>query len=157
MTTTEAGRDAAVAPPIPEPDDLTRFFWDGVKAHTLLIQRCNRCRHYIHPPREVCRFCLSIDLSPQEVSGRGVLETFTIPLQPFNAWFLAHLPYILAVVELEEQEDLKVVTNIVDCTEEELRCGAAVHVVYREVYPDLTLPLFVLDTVAGDGATGSVQ
>jgi uncharacterized protein len=150
MTIATTGTESPVAPPIPEPDDLTRFFWDGARAHRLLIQRCNH-GHYIHPPREVCRFCLSVDLAPHEVSGRGLLETFTIPLQPFNAWFLRRVPYILAVVELVEQEDLKVVTNIVDCKEEDVRCGLGVHVVFREVYPGLTLPLFVVDEpVRGD-------
>jgi hypothetical protein len=96
-----------------------------------------------------------VELAPHEVSGRGVLETFTIPLQPFNAWFLQRVPYVLAVVELVEQEDLKVVTNIVDCKEEDVRCGLDVHVVFREVYPDLTLPLFVLDEPASGGARGS--
>ena len=96
-------------------------------------------------PRVVCRFCLSKDLAPSEVSGRGVLETFTIPLQPFDPWFFEHIPYVLAIVELEEQEDLKLVTNIVDADEDDLRCGMAVHVVFREVAPGLILPLFALD------------
>ena len=80
--------------------------------------------------------------------GSGVLETFTIPLQPFDPWFFAHIPYVLAVVELEEQEDLKMVTNIVDAwSEDDLRCGMSVHVVFREVAEGLTLPLFALDGV----------
>jgi len=148
MTTVE-GNSAALAPPKPEPDDVTRFFWEGVDRHTLLILRCQSCGHFVHLPREVCRYCLSTDLVPTEVSGRGVLETFTVPLQPFHPWFYAHMPYVLAIVELEEQEDLKLVTNIVDRDENDLHCGMPVHVVFREVSPGFTLPLFVPDDAAG--------
>jgi uncharacterized protein len=134
-----------IAPLVPEPDDLTRFFWEGVNEGRLLIQRCSGCGKFIHPPRLVCRFCLSTALVPAEVSGGGVLETFTIPLQPFHPWFQQRVPYVLAVVELDEQEDLKLVTNIVDCDEDDLRCGKRVRVDFREVQPGFSLPYFVLD------------
>lgn len=135
----------AVAPPMPVPDELTRFFWDGVNEGRLRFLRCNSCRRFVHLPKIVCPFCLSTSLAPDDVSGHGRLETFTIPLQPFHPWFQQHVPYVVAVVELDEQEDLKMVTNIVDCEEDELRCDLRVHVVFREVYPGLTLPQFVLD------------
>ena len=61
------------------------------------------------------------------------------------ARFRERVPYVLAVVELDEQEDLKLVTNIVDAAEENVRCGMRVHVVFREISPGLTLPLFVPD------------
>ena len=152
MSITETEQDPSLlGPPRPEPDDVTRFFWEGVEQHRLMILRCNSCGRFVHLPREVCRFCLSKDLAPVEVSGRAVLETFTIPLQPVHPWFRARVPYVLAVVELEEQEDLKMVTNIVDCDADQVRCGMPVHVVFREVTPGLTLPLFALD---GQPASG---
>jgi uncharacterized OB-fold protein len=129
-------------PPLPEPSDLTRFFWEGVNDHKLLILRCNRCGFYMHLPREVCRSCLSTDLSPAQVSGRAVLDTWTFPNQPFDAFYQARMPYVLAVVELEEQEHLKLLTNIIDCPEDELRIGLPVTVVFEEVAPGVTLPLF---------------
>ena len=96
----------------------------------------------MHWPREVCRFCLSTSLTPAPVSGRAKLDTWTIPLQPFDPYYRAHLGYILAVVELEEQEGLKMVTNIVDCAEDDLRIDMPVEVVFTEVAPGYTLPLF---------------
>ena len=129
-------------PPIPEPDALTKFFWDGVNAHRLTILRCNACGKYIHTPRPVCRFCLSTDLSGAEVSGRAVLDTWTIPAQSLDPYYQSHLPYVLAVVELEEQPKLKMVTNIVDCPEEKLRIGLPLVVTFREVAAGVTLPLF---------------
>jgi len=138
MTSTESD----LLPPLPDPSPLTQFFWDGVAEHRLMILRCQDCQHFVHWPREVCRFCLSTDLAPTEVSGRGKLATFTIPMQPYDPFYMSQVPYVLAVVELEEQENLKVVTNIVDCAEEDVTIDMPVEVTFREVAPGVTLPLF---------------
>jgi hypothetical protein len=139
---TGTGLTAQNWPPLPEPDALTQFFWDGVEAHELRILRCDRCGRFVHWPRPVCRFCSSTSLTPARVSGRGSLHTWTIPLQPFDPYFSAHLPYVLAVVELEEQPGLMIVTNIVDCTEDDLAMSMPVEVTFREVAPGVILPLF---------------
>ncbi len=129
-------------PPLPQPDPLTQFFWDGVSEHRLVILRCDACGFYLHLPKVVCRNCLSTSLTPTEVSGRGILSTWTIPMQPFDPYYQSQVPYVLAVVELEEQPNLKLVTNIVDCAEEDLRIDMPVEVTFREVAPGCILPLF---------------
>lgn len=129
-------------PPLPEPDALTRFFWDGVKQHRLLILRCQECGNYVHYPRPVCNKCLSMNLTPNEVSGRGTLYSYTVTVQAFHPYFADKVPYVLAVVELVEQEGLKITTNIIDCPENRLSIGMPVAVVFREVAPGFTLPLF---------------
>jgi uncharacterized protein len=143
-TTTDADAWAtyAATPPLPKPDELTEFFWAGAREHRLMILRCNACGSYIHEPRPWCRFCLSTDLAPAEVSGRARLDTFTIPMQPSHPYFMARVPYNLAIVELIEQEGLKLVSSIVDCAEEDLRVGMPLQVVFREVTDDVTLPHF---------------
>jgi hypothetical protein len=132
----------SIYPPLPAPDELTRFFWDGVAAHRLMIQRCDNCGFYVHWPREVCRNCLSTSLTPADVSGRGTLTTWTFPSQPSDPWYQTHLPYALAVVDLVEQTGLKMVTNLVDYDRDALRIDMPVAVTFREVAPRLTLPLF---------------
>jgi uncharacterized OB-fold protein len=132
----------AVEPPRPAPDPLTQFFWDGCREHRLLIQRCNACGHYIHWPRPVCRFCQSTDLAPAEVSGRGTVYTYTVTVQPFHPWFADKVPYLVATIELEEQEHLHMVSNLVECTEDDVVVGMPVEVTFRDVADDLVLPLF---------------
>jgi uncharacterized protein len=134
--------DIQVYPPLPKPDALTQFFWDGCREHRLLIQRCTNCGHYIHLPRLVCRFCLSTSLQPEQVSGRGVVDTFTIPLQPFDRYFANRVPYTLAVIELAEEKHLKMVSNVVELDPDDVRVGMPVEVVFSEVAPGVTLPLF---------------
>jgi uncharacterized protein len=132
----------AERPPAPEPSELTQFFWDAVARGELAIQRCNTCGKYIHEPLPHCRFCLSTDLGSAVVSGRAVLDTFTIVMQPYHPFFMSKVPYNLSIVELEEQPGLKMVTNVVDCDEADLVVGMPLVVTFREAAPGITLPYF---------------
>lgn len=128
--------------PKPERSELTRFFWDGVDAGRLVIQRCSTCSFYVHWPRHECSHCHSESLVPTEVSGRGTVYSYGVATQAFASAFQDRIPYVLAVVELEEQAGLKLVTNIVDCDEEAVEVGMSVEVVFREADQGLTLPYF---------------
>ncbi len=131
-----------IGPPVPVPDELTEFFWDGVAQGKLLILRCHNCGKYIHEPMSHCRFCLSTDLAPSEVSGKARLDTFTIVMQPYHPFFLSKVPYNLSIVELEEQPGLKMVTNVVDCDNDSLVMGMPLEVTFREIADGVTLPQF---------------
>jgi len=129
-------------PPFPQSEYYSAFFWEHAKRHELAIQRCDRCRRYQHWPMPVCRNCSSFDLSPAVVSGRGTLYTFTVAMQSFHPYFDEKVPFIIAVVELEEQPGLKLVTNLLECTEDDVTIGMPVEVVFEDVTEDLTFPQF---------------
>ncbi|MGD9797979.1 MAG: Zn-ribbon domain-containing OB-fold protein [Acidimicrobiia bacterium] len=143
-----------VRPIVPVPDELTAFFWDGAREGRLLIQRCNDCGYHRHPPRPCCKRCNGFDLSPAEMSGRGTVYSYTVAVQPFHPWLATRLPYVLAVVELEEQPGLKLVTNLVDCAEEDLRCGLPVEVTFETIDDGVVLPVFRPTAVATGTAGG---
>jgi len=128
--------------PLPSPDAVTQFFWDGVARHELWIQRCQRCRHYLHYPKTLCRYCQSADLAGEQVSGRATLYTWTIAVQPFHPFYVDRIPYVVATVELVEQPGLMFMSQVVDCAEEDLRIGLPLEVVFEELGPELTLPFF---------------
>lgn len=134
--------DTLVKPPMPVPDALTEFFWEGVRAHKLMILRCRNCGHFIHYPRPVCERCLSEDLAPEEVSGRATLYSYTITMKPWHPFWVDKVPYVLATVELPEQEGLKMLTNLVECPHDAVEVGMPLEVTFREVGEGLTLPCF---------------
>jgi uncharacterized protein len=142
----------ALYPPLPYPDALTRFFWEGVAEHRLLILQCNDCGFFIHWPREICRNCRSKSLAPTPVSGVATLATWTFPNQPYDPYYQSHMPYALAVVELIEQVGLKMVTNLVDYDRSSLRIDMPLRVAFREVARGVTFPLFA---PASSGISGS--
>ena len=134
--------DTSVAPPLPVANPLTEFFWEGTRAHKLLILRCQSCGHFVHYPRPVCERWLSEDLAPEEVSGNATLYSYTITMKPWHPFWVDKVPYVLASVELPEQPDLKMLTNIVECEHDALEIGMPVEVTFREVAAELTLPFF---------------
>ena len=73
---TTAAFEATGSPPIPEPNELTRFYWDAVDEHRLELLRCQNCGHYIHYPQPVCNRCGSADLS----SRGGLRSRFAVQL-----------------------------------------------------------------------------
>ncbi len=126
---------------VPEPDESTRFYWEGARAGRLMIQRCAACGRYQHPPSPACTRCLADDMLPTEVSGRGTLYTFIIAHQAFDAAFLDELPYVVALVELEEQPGLRLLTNILEAPHEDLKIGMPLEVTF-EKRGEWSLPQF---------------
>ena len=137
MSSTEPAK-----PPMPVPNELTQFFWDGVARHELWIQRCQTCGHYIHYPKIMCRYCQSRDLAGERVSGNATLYSWTIATQPFHPFWVDKIPYTLATVELAEQSRLMFLSQVVDCPEEALEAGMPLEVTFVEMSPELTLPFF---------------
>ena len=116
----------------------TQFFWDGVRAHRLLIQRCGGCRALRHPPRPMCPQCQSLEWDTIESSGRGTVFSFVIPHHPQFPWFPE--PYVVALVDLEE--GTRLVTNIVGVAPEAVTIGMPVAVRFEHFDGDVVLPMF---------------
>jgi len=133
---------SVVAPVVPIPNNLTLPFWDGAKRHELVIQRCQSCGHWQHEPENICAGCLSFDLGYEAVSGKGEIYTYCIPVQSFHPSLDDALPYVLAVIELDEQPGLRVVSNIEGIDPDEVHVGDKVEVDFRPYAEGFVLPVF---------------
>ena len=114
-------------------------FWQGGQEGELRFLRCTACSSYVHPPAPVCGACLGRELEVSAVSGRARVLTYTVNHQPWLPGFAP--PYVVAIVELEEQDGLRLTTNLVNCAPEEVRIGMPVRVCF-EIQDDVALPLF---------------
>lgn len=132
----------SVADPAPRPapavNDLNRAFWTGGADGRLLIQRCS-CGQWVHPPAPTCPACGGTEMSPEPVSGRATVFTFTVNRHPFDP--SVPVPYVIAVVELIEQTGLRLPTNIVNCAVDDVEIGMPVKVLF-EPQGELFVPLF---------------
>jgi uncharacterized OB-fold protein len=117
----------------------TEFFWTAGAAGRLRFLRCADCGYYNHPPTPVCPRCLSRRLAPAEVSGRATVATYTINHQPWIPGY--DPPYVIAIVEIDEQPDVRLMTNVVDCPVDEVYVGMPVEVRFEQ-HDDVWLPLF---------------
>ncbi|MFD0856061.1 OB-fold domain-containing protein, partial [Actinomadura adrarensis] len=114
----------------------TAFFWDGVKAGELRIQRCADCGALRHPPGPMCPSCHSLKRDYTVASGRGEVHSYVVHHHPPVPG--RKLPFVVAVVELEE--GVRMVGNINDCPSEEVHVGMPVKLTLEQMDEDLTLP-----------------
>lgn len=129
-------------------DDENRFFWtSGADGH-LRFLRCQACGYHLHPPLPRCPVCGSRDVAPEVVSGRGVVWSFTVN---HHSWDGGTEPYAIGLVELAEQEGLRLTTNLVGVAPDDVRIGAPVRVVFEQ-HGDVYFPLFEPDPDASGGA-----
>ena len=128
--------------PLPIPDPVTRPFWDSLKAHAIQLQRCDACGRFIYYPRPVCPGCLLDNLVWSSVSGRGVVHAFTIPHRHPSPAFGSGVPYVVALIELEE--GVRMMSNLIDVdpTPQAVKVGLPVEIVYDDVTEEITLPKF---------------
>jgi uncharacterized OB-fold protein len=78
------------------------------------------------------------------VSGNGLIYSYTVARQAFHPWFADRLPYVISVIELVEETELRMVSNVIGCAPEEVMIGADVEVVFQPVTNEVTLPMFQL-------------
>jgi uncharacterized OB-fold protein len=127
--------------PIPTPTSTSREFWQRChSAQELTIQRCENCGHAIFYPRHACTRCASRSLVLQPTSGRGTVYSYTVVSQAPSEAFAADLPYVVALVDLEEGPRL--MTNIVDADPSDVAIGMPVRLTFEQRGPDFHVPQF---------------
>jgi acetyl-CoA acetyltransferase/uncharacterized OB-fold protein len=125
---------------LPLVNDENRHFWEGGARGELCFLCCEACSYYVHPPAPVCPECLGRELAPRAVSGRGVVHAYTVNHQPWIPGF--DPPYVVAIVEIDEQPGLRLTTNVTGCEIDAVSIGMPVEVRFEEIADDVYLPLF---------------
>ena len=123
--------------PIPRPSTTTRPFWDGLNERKVQIQRCEGCDTWVFYPRTRCPSCLSDQLIWREVSGRGVLYTYTLARQPTAPHFADETPQQLAVVELDE--GVRMTSTLVNVEPSDIVIGMRLRPYFDQVTDAVTL------------------
>lgn len=136
------------ARPAPVPDADSRPFWEGVDVGELRLQVCDSCRRWFYYARGLCPHCHSDDLTWSVASGRGTVHSFTISRRGAGPAFAADVPYVVALVDLEEGP--RMLSNVVDCDPESVRIDDPVVVDFRELSPGQVLPVFTITRRAGE-------
>ena len=124
--------------PVPVLDDLSRVYWDAAGEGRLLIQRCRACGEHQFYPRGHCVHCFGSDLEWVRASGTGRLHTFSVVYRTSDPTLAEDLPYVFAIVELDEGPRLTV--NVVDTPPSELLCDMPVRVVFTRLSDEIALP-----------------
>jgi uncharacterized OB-fold protein len=126
--------------PVPKPNADTRPFWNGCKKHQLRFQKCTQCHHVRWPPSIICPVCHYPDTEWIVASGRGKVYTFIVYRQAYHKAFEQEVPYVTAIVQLDEGPHL--MTNIIGIAPENVFCDMSVEVTWEDINKRFSLPKF---------------
>jgi len=125
---------------LPLPDADTEHFWERSEQQELVVRFCIDCARHYHYPRRRCPTCLGESTEWREVSGRGQIYSFTVVHQAPGKAFRDRVPFVLALVDLDE--GVRLMTNI-ESDPASVEIGARVSIDWRED-GGMKLPVFVL-------------
>jgi uncharacterized OB-fold protein len=115
-------------------------FWAWCRRHELRVQRCSDCGEHRFHPRPHCPVCRSGSFAWVRCSGRGTVFSYTICHPPVLPAFADRVPYNAVVIELSEGPLM--VSNLVECANEEIHVGMPVEVVFVDAGDGMVLPQF---------------
>ncbi|MDG2276491.1 MAG: OB-fold domain-containing protein [Pseudomonadales bacterium] len=139
-------------------EHLEFFSWCG--KHQLRLQKCSNCSLMRFPPTTACPFCAHPDATWEPVSGRGVVYSYGEVHHAIQGAFKPHLPYMLLLVELDEQRNrpneydgLRVQGNLATADGllappelvAEVGIGTQVKVIFQDMGDGIAMPLWVVD------------
>lgn len=135
--------------PLPPPQPESDFYWEKCRAGELWLRHCVPCDRAYFYPRDICPFpeCFSRETDWIQSSGRGRLHTFAIVHRGPTPAFRDRVPYITAVVELEEGARMPTWLVGIEFAAGEIRpasvqCDMPVEVLFQEIDENITLPMF---------------
>ncbi len=119
--------------PAPELNPEIEAYFAAADEGRLLVKACADCGEAFHYPRALCPFCRSDRTEWHEASGKGEIYAFTV---------LRRMPIPYAVASVQLAEGPRMITNIVDCDFDSLRCGLPVRVVFKPSEGGAAVPMF---------------
>jgi len=127
--------------PAPVPHNFTLPFWDGAREGKLLLQYDPDAGKYQFYPRPISVFSGRRNLEWREASGKGTVYTYTVSHKAPPP--LKHVaPFVVATVELFE--GVRIMTNVSNCSLEEVRIGMPVRLAWVKA-GDINFPVFEPD------------
>lgn len=128
--------------PVPEPDGLSKPFWEGLKEGRLRLQKCNACGKFQWGPEWICHQCHSFDVGWEEVDPVGKIYSWTRVWHPTHSSLNHRGPYIVVVVELPGAGGVRMVGNLLGDAQQPVKLGASVRGVFE--YHNAVEPNFAL-------------
>ena len=116
--------------PAPTPTNITQPFRDGVNQHKFLLQYDPEARKSQFYPRAISVHTGKRNLEWREVSGKGVVYSYTethIPARGFEGME----PYLIAAVELEE--GVRLMSLLHNCSADEVEIGMPVRLCWDTI------------------------
>lgn len=128
--------------PLPVAQPESDRYWEGARNGELWLQRDNATGEYQFYPRGFSLSNPGGELEWVKASGKAVLHTFSIAFLPPHPAFANIVPYITAIVELEEGPRIPVNIVGIEPDHKKLEIGMPLQVVFTKIDEEHTLPNF---------------
>lgn len=129
--------------PVPEPDNLSAPYWEGLRASRLMVQRCSACQQWQFGPEWLCHKCHRFDPQWVEVAPQAVVYSWERVWHPSHPALKGHGPYLAVLVELPQAGHVRMIGNLLGDPLQDVRIGTPVEGVY-EHHPDGSPPFTLL-------------
>lgn len=116
----------------------TVWWFEALREHRLLIQRCADCGQLRHPVGPMCPACRSLEWDTLEASGRGSVHAFVVSHHPKLAGF--DYPLVIAVIDLEE--GTRLLANVVGCDPAEVHIKMPLRMEFLDIDENRAFPQF---------------
>jgi uncharacterized OB-fold protein len=128
--------------PVPVPQPESDFYWRKANEGELWLRRCRTCRQTYFYPRDICPACFSRDTEWIRASGQATLYSYAIVHRPPGEAWRDEVPYVVAIVELEE--GARMPTNLVGVEPDpaSIRIGAPVTLSFKRLSEKIAIPVF---------------
>jgi uncharacterized protein len=119
---------ATLPQPVANADSLP--YWNAARERRLVIRKCRTCGDLHFMPRHLCPACWSDDLEWVDAKGAGRVHSFSIIRRASDPAFASRVPYVVALVELDEGP--RMMANILGDDALDVAIGDAVNVIFEE-------------------------
>ena len=139
--------------PIPSPQGESDLYWNKAAESELWLRKCNSCGDPYFYPRDISPCCFSKDTDWIKSNGNATLFTYGIVMRPPHPGFTEDIPFVTAIVQLEEGPLMpsNIILDDVDRSDPEialseirqkLSIGMSLAVIFEKITADLSLPKF---------------
>lgn len=120
--------------PLPQPDNVSAPYWSAAHDGRLLVQECPQCAHRQWYPRALCTRC-GAEPGWLECAGFGTVHTYTVIRQMGMEGFREEVPYVVAMIELDEGP--RMMGNVIDIDVADMHIGLPVEAVFVAAADDI--------------------
>jgi uncharacterized OB-fold protein len=124
--------------PIANADSLP--YWNAAREQRLVIRSCKSCHQLHFMPRHLCPTCWSDALEWVDAKGTGNVHSFTVVRRASDPAFAALVPYVVALIELDEGP--RMMANILGDDALSVSIGDRVQVTFEGRGAEAMLPQF---------------
>ena len=119
-------------------------YWEATRSRRLVLPWCTACERPFWYPRAACPGCLGSDIEWREASGNGTVYAVSVQHNAALPQFKELVPYVVALVELEE--GVRFMTNVVNTDPTGVAVGQPVRLSWDPIEDGRAIAVFEPDT-----------